>query len=158
MENNTSSIRWETTWNIVIVDLEDLKQFSLKDASPRKWKSTVFFYPSSGKKLHWLSNIKMTDLIWKVAQKIYFIVIRTLLGCALRVQLGIWQIYSIVLRMTWNISGILFNHLCTWFNKCWVNHVCQKQYKSLVANVIQFKKSVGSLQKKQVQHYKCTPY
>jgi hypothetical protein len=33
-----------------LVDLEDLKQFSLKDASPRKQKPTDFYNPSSGKK------------------------------------------------------------------------------------------------------------
>jgi hypothetical protein len=30
MENNTASIRWETTRNIDLVDLEDLKRFSLE--------------------------------------------------------------------------------------------------------------------------------
>ncbi len=30
MENNTASIRWETTQNIDLVDLEDLKRFHWK--------------------------------------------------------------------------------------------------------------------------------
>jgi hypothetical protein len=50
MENNTASIRWETTQKVDLVDLEDLKQFSLKDALPRKQKPTGFYNPSSGKK------------------------------------------------------------------------------------------------------------
>jgi hypothetical protein len=85
MENNTASIRWETTQKVDLVDLEDLKQFSLKNALSRKQKPIDFYNPSSGKKLHQLSNVKMTDLIWKVAQKINFIVRRTFLSCALRV-------------------------------------------------------------------------
>jgi hypothetical protein len=35
-----------------LVDLEDLKRFSLEDASPRKQKPTDFYNPPSGKKLH----------------------------------------------------------------------------------------------------------
>ncbi len=88
MENNTASIRWETTRKVGLVDLKDLKQFSLKDALQRKQKHIDFYNPSSGNKLHRLSNVKMKDLIWKVAQKIYFIVRRTLLSCAPRVGLG----------------------------------------------------------------------
>jgi hypothetical protein len=42
MENNTAWIRWETTQKKDLVDLGDLKQFSLKDASPRKQKPTDF--------------------------------------------------------------------------------------------------------------------
>jgi hypothetical protein len=34
-----------------LVDLEDLKQFSLKDALPRKQKPTDFYNPSSVKKV-----------------------------------------------------------------------------------------------------------
>jgi hypothetical protein len=49
MENNTASIRWETTQKVDLVDLEDLKQFSLKDALPRKQKPTDFYNISSGK-------------------------------------------------------------------------------------------------------------
>jgi hypothetical protein len=88
MENNLASIRWETTRNINCVDLEDLKQFSMEDSAPRKQKSTIFFNPPSGKKLHQLRNVNMTDLICKVAQKICFIQKRTLLSCVLKVQLG----------------------------------------------------------------------
>jgi hypothetical protein len=36
MENKTAWIKWETTQKVDLVDLEDLKQFSLKDALPRK--------------------------------------------------------------------------------------------------------------------------
>ncbi len=50
MENNTAWIRWEKTQKEDLVDLGDLKQFSLKDASPRKQIPTDFFYPPSGKK------------------------------------------------------------------------------------------------------------
>jgi hypothetical protein len=88
METNIASIRWETTQKVDLVDLKDLKQFSLKDASPRKQQPTDVYSPPSGKKMHRLSNVNMTDLIWKVAQKIYFIVRRTLLSCALKVRLG----------------------------------------------------------------------
>jgi hypothetical protein len=51
MDNNTALIRWETTRNIDLDDLEDLKRFSLEDATPRKQKSTDFYTPSSGKKI-----------------------------------------------------------------------------------------------------------
>jgi hypothetical protein len=43
MENNFASIRWETTQNINYIDLEDLKQFSMEDSAPKKWKSTDFY-------------------------------------------------------------------------------------------------------------------
>jgi hypothetical protein len=33
------------------VDLEDLKQFSMEDAAPRKQKSRDFYNPSAGKKI-----------------------------------------------------------------------------------------------------------
>jgi hypothetical protein len=36
METDSALIRWETTRKVDLVDLKDLKQFSLKDASPRK--------------------------------------------------------------------------------------------------------------------------
>jgi hypothetical protein len=52
MENNLASIRWETSQNIDYVDLEDLKRFSMEDSAPRKQKSTDFYTPLSGKKLH----------------------------------------------------------------------------------------------------------
>jgi hypothetical protein len=88
MENNLALIRWETTQNIDCVGLEDLKQFSMEDSAPRKQKSTVFIIPLQEKKFHRLSNINMTDLICKVAQKICFIQRRTFLSYALKVQLG----------------------------------------------------------------------
>ncbi len=50
MENNTAWIRWEITRKKDLVDLGDLTQFSLKDASPRKQKPTDCYNPSSGKK------------------------------------------------------------------------------------------------------------
>ncbi len=128
MDNNFALIRWETTQKIDYVDLEDLKRFSMDDSAPRKWKSTDFYTPPSGKKWHRLSNINMTDLICNVAQKICFIQRRILLSYVLKVQLGTWWMYSIVLRMKWNNSGISFNHLCTWLFKHWVNHLCQKRY------------------------------
>jgi hypothetical protein len=34
------------------VDVGDLKQFSMEDSTPRKQKSTDFFSPLSGKKMH----------------------------------------------------------------------------------------------------------
>jgi hypothetical protein len=52
MENNVALIRWETTQNIDYVDLKDLKQFSMEDSVPRKQKSTDFYTPLSGKKMH----------------------------------------------------------------------------------------------------------
>jgi hypothetical protein len=52
MENKSASIRWETTQNIDYVDLEDLKHFSIDDSAPRKQKSTDFYTPPSGKKMH----------------------------------------------------------------------------------------------------------
>jgi hypothetical protein len=88
MENNSALIRWETTQNIDCFDLENLKQFSIEDSAPRKRKSTGFYTPPSGKKLHRVSNINMTDLVCKVAQKIRFIQRRTVLSCVLKVQLG----------------------------------------------------------------------
>ncbi len=63
MENNFALIRWETTRYIEYVDLEDLKRFSMDNSAPRKQKLTDFYTPPSGKKLHRLSNINMTDLI-----------------------------------------------------------------------------------------------
>jgi hypothetical protein len=88
MENNIASIRWETTQKVDLFHLKDLKQFLLNNATPRKRKSTDFYAPPSGKKLHPLSNINMTALICKVAQKICFIQRITLVSCALKVQLG----------------------------------------------------------------------
>jgi hypothetical protein len=88
METNIASTRWETTQKVNLVHLKDLKRYSLNDATPRKRKSTDYYAPPSGKKLHQLSNVNMTDLICKVAQKICFIQRRTLLSCALKVQLG----------------------------------------------------------------------
>ncbi len=72
MENKWATIKWETTQKIDYVDIGDLKQFLMEDSTPRKQKSTGFF-PFSGKKLHRMSNIKITDLICDVTQKISFI-------------------------------------------------------------------------------------
>jgi hypothetical protein len=66
-------IGWETTQKIDFVDVGDLKQFSMEDSTPRKQKSTDFFSPLSGINLHQMSNVKMTDLICNVVQKISFI-------------------------------------------------------------------------------------
>jgi hypothetical protein len=52
MENKPALIRCETTQNIDYVDLEDLKQFSIDNSAPRKQKSTDFYTPPSGKKMH----------------------------------------------------------------------------------------------------------
>jgi hypothetical protein len=51
MGKKFASIRWETTWYIDYVDLEDLKRFSMDDSAPRNQKSTDFYTPSSGKKI-----------------------------------------------------------------------------------------------------------
>jgi hypothetical protein len=88
IETNIALIRWETTRKVDLVHLKELKQCSLNNATPRKWKSIDFYTPPSGKKLHRVSNINMTDLICNVAQKKCFIQRRTLLSCALKVQLG----------------------------------------------------------------------
>ena len=72
MEDKFALIRWETTQNIDYIDLEDLKCFSMDDSAPRKQKSTDFYTPPSGKKMHRLSNVKITDLICNIAQKISF--------------------------------------------------------------------------------------
>jgi hypothetical protein len=88
MENKFASIRWETTQNIDCVDLDDLKHFSMDNSAPRKQKTTDSYTPPSGKKLHQLSNVKITDLICNVAQKICSIQRRSLLSCALKVRLG----------------------------------------------------------------------
>ena len=50
--------------------------------------SQIFILPLQVKKWHQLSNVKITDLICNVAQKICFTQRRTLLSCALKVQLG----------------------------------------------------------------------
>ncbi len=73
METNIALIRWQTTQQVDLVHLKDLKQFSLNNATPRKQKYHRFL---------------MTDLICKAAQKICFIQRRTLLSCALKVPLG----------------------------------------------------------------------
>jgi hypothetical protein len=52
METNIALIQWETTQKVDLVHLEDLKQFSLNNATPRKQKHTDFYNPSSGKKLY----------------------------------------------------------------------------------------------------------
>jgi hypothetical protein len=71
MENNFALIKWETTQNIAYVDLDNLKRFSMDDSAPRKQKnSQISILPLQVKKLHQLSNVKITDLICIVAQKI----------------------------------------------------------------------------------------
>jgi hypothetical protein len=49
MENNIAFIRQETTQKVDLVHHNDLKQFALNNASPRKQKSTDFYTPSPGK-------------------------------------------------------------------------------------------------------------
>jgi hypothetical protein len=73
--------------NIDYVDLEDLKRFSM-DNSQRKQKSKDFYTPLQEKKLHRLSNVKITDLICNIAQKICSFQRRTLLSSALKVRFG----------------------------------------------------------------------
>ncbi len=70
------------------IDLKDLIQFSMEDSTPRKQKSTNFFLPFQAKKLHQISNINHTDLIYNIAQKISFFQWRTPLSCVLKVQLA----------------------------------------------------------------------
>jgi hypothetical protein len=88
MEITFVLIKWETTRNIDYIDLKDLKHFSMDNPAPRKQKSTDFYTPLSGKKMQQLSNVKITDLICNIAQKICSIQRRTLLYCALKVRLG----------------------------------------------------------------------
>jgi hypothetical protein len=88
MENKFALIRWETTRNIDYLDLEYLNHFSMDNSAPRKRKSTDFYTPPSGKKMHQLSKVKITDLICNIAQQICSIQRRTLLSCALKVRLG----------------------------------------------------------------------
>jgi hypothetical protein len=57
----------------------------MDNSAPRNQKSTDFYTPPSGKKWHRLSNVKITDLICNVAQKICFLQRRTLLSSALKV-------------------------------------------------------------------------
>jgi hypothetical protein len=73
MENKWALIRWETTQKIDYVDVEDFKLFLMEDLTPRKQKIHRFFLLLQEKKLHQLSNIKMTNLICNIAQKINFI-------------------------------------------------------------------------------------
>jgi hypothetical protein len=72
MENKWASIRWGKTQNIDYADVGDSKQFSMEDSTPRKQKTAVFFHLFR-KKMQQLSNIKMTDLMCNIAQKIIFI-------------------------------------------------------------------------------------
>jgi hypothetical protein len=83
-----------TTKDLVV--LRDLKQFLLKDALSRKQKPTDFYNPPLRKKLHQLSNVKMTDLSWKVVSKVYFIVRRTFLRCALCAEGAIRNLMNIL--------------------------------------------------------------
>jgi hypothetical protein len=71
-ENKLAMIQWETTQKTDSVDLGDLKRLSMEDSTPRKQKSTNFFSPFRKKKLHQISNINQTDLIYNIAQKISF--------------------------------------------------------------------------------------
>ncbi len=113
MDNNFALIRWETTQNIDFIDHEDLNWFSMDDSPPRKPKSTDLYTPPSGKKIASTEQHQKWQIWLQCCTKIYFIQRRTLLSYALKAQLGSWWMYSIVLRMKWNNSGILFNHLCT---------------------------------------------
>ena len=51
-----------------------LKQFSLKDALPRKQKPTDFYNPPSGKRIASTNQCQNDRSVLTVAQKIYFIV------------------------------------------------------------------------------------
>jgi hypothetical protein len=74
MENKLAMIQWETTQKTDSIGLEDLKRFSLEDSTPRKQKSTDFFFlPFQEKKLHQISNTNQTDLIYNIAQKTVFV-------------------------------------------------------------------------------------
>jgi hypothetical protein len=42
MDTNIALIRWETTQKVDLVHLEDLKQFSLNNATPRKQNTQIF--------------------------------------------------------------------------------------------------------------------
>ncbi len=80
-------IKWETTQKTDTVDLRDLKRFSMEDSTFSKQKSTNFFLPFQAKKLHQISNINQTDLIYNIAQKKSFFQLRTPLSYVLKVQL-----------------------------------------------------------------------
>jgi hypothetical protein len=88
MENNFASIRWETTRIIDYVDLEDLKHFSMDNSAPRLQKSTYFHTPPSGKKMASTEQHQYDRSDLQHCTKICFILRRTLLSCALKVQLG----------------------------------------------------------------------
>ncbi len=51
METNIALIRWETKQTVELVNLENQKQFSLNNATPRKRKHTDFYNSSLEKKL-----------------------------------------------------------------------------------------------------------
>ncbi len=87
MENKSASVRWETTQNIDFVNLEDLKGFSMDNSAPRKWKSTDFYTPPSEKNASTEQHqYERSDL--QCCTKNMFFQRRTLLSCALKVQLG----------------------------------------------------------------------
>ncbi len=73
IEYKWASIRRETTQILDYIDVGDLKRFTMEDSTLRKQKSTDLFSPLSGKKMHRMSNVKMSDLICNIAQKISFI-------------------------------------------------------------------------------------
>jgi hypothetical protein len=52
MENKFALNKLEMTQNIDYGYLEALKRFSMNDSAPRKQKSTGFYTPPSGKKMH----------------------------------------------------------------------------------------------------------
>ncbi len=132
-------IKGETTWKTDSVDLGDLKRFSMEDSTFRKQKSTDFFSPISGKKIASNEQHQSDRSDIQHCTKNKFFQLRTTLSCVLKVQLVTSWMYSIVMRLIWINSGVLYNHLFTW-----VNHLCQKLCKkNLVANVIQLKKVFG---------------
>jgi hypothetical protein len=88
MENNFASIKWETTQNIAYGDLDDLKHFSMDDSAPRKQKNTDFHTPPSGKKIASTEQCQNYRSDLQRCTETILIQRRTLLSCALKVQLG----------------------------------------------------------------------
>ncbi len=50
-EYDTATIRWETTRKTKLVDMKDLKKYSISEKSPRKRKPTEFLHPQSDAKI-----------------------------------------------------------------------------------------------------------
>ncbi len=50
-ENDTAMIRWETTRKTELVDMKDLKKYSISEKSPRKRKPTEFLLSQSDAKI-----------------------------------------------------------------------------------------------------------